>query len=280
MMNNNLMIKGIGKKYRRLLTQVLENTKGYINAELVQKSLCVSKSIACTYLSRWARNGWIKRIKKGIYVPIELGTRDLSLPIEDPWIIAYALFSPCYLGGWTAAQYWDFTDQIFNDTVVFSCKRSRLQHQVGSHFFIVKHTSPAKMLGLHTIWKENVKILISDPHKTIVDMLHDPSIAGGIRSLFDFFQQYLRSPHKNLDLLIEYAKKMSNRTIFKRLGYLLSILGVRDENIISSCLENISQGYSQLDPSSPANKLVKKWKLWVPKNFNLESSQATAGQNL
>lgn len=270
-----LMIKGIGKKYRQRLTEVLEKAQGYIDLELVHKTLNIPRPLACTYLSRWTKNGWLKRIKRGIYVPIDLTTKDLSLPIEDPWIIAHALFSPCYLGGWTAAQHWDFTEQIFNNTFVFSTRKLGHSHQkIGTQNFIVKRTATKKMFGLKPIWKDSTKVLISDPHKTIIDILADPSIAGGIRSGLDFLESYLHSPHKNMELLLEYAKNMENKTIFKRLGYLLSMLGSSENKIISSCFENISKGYSHLDPSSREDKLVTKWKLWVPKNLKWDHSKA------
>lgn len=265
---NKLTIKGIGKKYRQKLVEVLTKAQGYIDLDLVHTTLKISRSLASTYLSRWAKNGWIKRIKKGVYIPIDLTVEDLSLPFEDPWIIAQALFAPCYLGGWTAAQYWDFTDQIFNDTFVFSSRKLDHAHQkVGMQSFIVKRTGAEKMFGLKSIWKENRKILVSDPHKTIIDILSDPSIGGGIRQGLDYLESYLNSTYKNLDMLMEYAKKMGNKTIFKRLGYLLCILGNSEEKIIFSCLENISKGYSYLDPTSKDNHLVTKWRLWVPKNL-------------
>ena len=270
MTSNKLSIKGIGKKSRIMLAKILEKTRGYIDVELVEKTFNIPRPVARTYLSRWAKNGWVKRIKRGIYVPIDLAVQDLSLPIEDTWIVAHALFSPCYIAGWTAAQYWDFTEQIFNDTFVYTTRKlNHLVNTVGIINFIVRRTSQKKMFGLKTVWKENQQILISDPHKTIVDILLDPSIAGGIRSALDFFEAYLRSSHKNMDILLEYAKKMGNQTIFKRLGFLLCYLGNQDEKTITFCLENISKGYSHLDPSSK-DKILIKSKLCLPKYFSLK----------
>lgn len=268
------MIKGIGKKHRQLLVIVLGMTQGYINVQLVQKSLNISKPMARTYLSRWSKNGWIKRIKRGTYIPIEIETKDLSLPIEDPWVVSQALFAPCYIGGWSAAQYWDLTDQIFNDTIVFTSKQIRhLHHKVGSHQFIVKRISPNRMFGMETVWKNNLKVFVSDPHKTLIDMLSEPSTGGGIRSVLDFFKQYLQSSLKDLSLLVKYAERMNNRTIFKRMGYLLSIIGWEDETLAAHCLQKISKGYSQLDPTAAGTTLVKKWRIFVPEGFHLESSK-------
>ena len=40
--------------------------------------------------------------------------------VEDPWILVPALFDPAYIGGRTAAEHWDLTEQIFRDIVVYT----------------------------------------------------------------------------------------------------------------------------------------------------------------
>lgn len=89
--------------------------------------------------------------------------------------------------------------------------------------------------------------------------------------MIDFLENYLRSSNKNLDRVIEYAKKMGNKTIFKRLGYILTILKSPEKNILHQCEENLSKGYSQLDPSTKGECVVKKWRLWIPKQLLLLS---------
>lgn len=267
-------VRGIGKKYRQLLGKVIQQSNGYLNVNIVQKILNVSHPLAKLYLSRWAKSGWIKRIKRGSYIPLDVQTQDLSLVMEDPWVVAYGLFANCYIGGWTAAHHWGFTDQLYNDTIVLSNRRLSSVHQrIGNHLFIVRHVSPAKMFGTRTVWRERAKVKISDPHKTIVDVLNDPSIAGGIRSAMDFLTNYLLSPDKNLALIMDYAIKMGNKTIFKRLGYLLTILEEKDSHTISLCQANMSQGYSQLDPSLKGHSLVRKWRLWIPDYFHSQYTQ-------
>ena len=265
---NSFIIKGIGRKSRIMLVEVLKKAQGFVDTQLVQTTLDIPRPLARVYLSRWAKSGWIKRIKRGIYVPIDFTMQDPSLPLEDPWIVAQALFSPCYIAGWTAVHYWGLTDQLFNDICVFSSRKlDHTLNQVGFQKFIVKRRAQKKVFGLKSIWHANRKISISDPNKTIIDILDDPSIGGGIRSVLDFLEEYLRSTHKNMEILLDYAKQMQNKTIFKRLGFLLSHIGFEDQKILSFCLENISKGYSQLDPSTKGHTLVKKWRLWIPEWF-------------
>ena len=40
---------------------------------------------------------------------------DSEQVVQDPWILVPALFAPAYIGGRTAAEHWDLTEQIFRD---------------------------------------------------------------------------------------------------------------------------------------------------------------------
>jgi predicted transcriptional regulator of viral defense system len=261
-------IKGIGSKYRGLLSKVLRNSNGCITVKKIQAILKISSPLARTYLSRWSKNGWLKRARPGIYIPIDFETSDSSVPSIDPWILAEGLFSPCYIGGWSAAQYWDFTEQLFNRTSVFSSRNfNRIDQTAGGHYFIVRKISESKIFGLKIVWKDGVKIAVSDPHKTIIDVLDNPSAGGGIRLCYDFLKQYINSTQRDLTKMIEYAFKMKNGAIFKRLGYLLSVMQHEDQSVIEQCQIHISKGYSQLDPTIKGKQLIKKWRLWIPEGI-------------
>lgn len=80
-------------------------------------------------------------------------------------------------------------------------------------------------------------------------------------------QKYLQSEHFQPTTLVEYAEKMKNKTIFKRLGYLLSVFKPAESDLIDQCKKRISQGNSQIDPSVNGSRLLKKWRLWLPDDF-------------
>ncbi len=259
---------GIGKLSRKRLSDVVRHCKGYIKIADVAICLKISKARARTLLMTWTKQGWLQRVRPGLYLAVELASESPEDILIDPWIIAMQLYSPCYLGGWSACQYWDLTEQIFDKTLVLTSKRINEKEQItGSMHFLIKQVVSKKFFGLKTIWKESVKVQISDPHKTIIDILDDPVLAGGIRSVIDMLQKYLKSEYFNSSLLLEYAFKMNNKTIFKRLGFLLSILKYEDTAFIEQCQQNISLGNSQIDPSSKGKRLVKKWGLWLPNDF-------------
>ena len=98
-------------------------------------------------------------------------------------------------------------------------------------------------------------------------MLNTPSIGGGIRPTIDIFHQYTESEHCDLKLAIEYAKKLENKTIFKRLGFILETYYPSNKAIIKECKKRISKGYSKFDPSLNNDKIITRWKLRVPSNW-------------
>lgn len=262
-------MNGIGKLSRGRLSEVLRRAGGNpITAKTVSLFLGIPAAIARNFLSLWAKSGWIHRIRRGAYLPVDIRASSPDEIFADPWIIGTDLFSPCYVTGWSAAAHWGFTEQIFHSTVLCTERRINGKNQsVGSSRFLVKKTTAEKTFGLKTVWKEGVKIRIADPHKMIIDMLDDPSLGGGIRSVTDFLLEYLSSAHYNPEILLEYAGKMQNGAIFKRLGFLLSKTDPDKKIVIERCRDQLSKGYCQLDPTAKGNSLVKRWKIWVPEGL-------------
>jgi len=81
------------------------------------------------------------------------------------------------------------------------------------------------------------------------------------------FTSYLKSENKNLQMLIDYSKRLENGAVFKRLGFLLERFSPDEKIIIEKCKSQLTKGNTKLDPKLGADKLVTRWKLWIPKNW-------------
>src|SRR4030067_2797497 len=106
-------ILGLGKEDRKRLSAIVRETKGTVSVKEASNILKVSATESAKMLSRWVKKGWLSRVKRGLYIPIPFESRTAEIPLEEPWIIAERLYSPCYIGGWSAAEYWDLTEQVF-----------------------------------------------------------------------------------------------------------------------------------------------------------------------
>lgn len=266
-------MKGIGSKSRERLARVLRKTGGAISPSDVAAILTISNLQAAKLLSFWATQGWVKRVQRGLYIPVPLDSLTDEIAPEDPWILAERLYAPCYIGGWSAAEHWDLTEQIFSSILVFTVRRPRHRKQeVGGTRVLLRTTSESNFFGLKTVWRGKTKVRVSDPSRTIIDVLDDPRAGGGIRNVNDLFNNYLKSKYRNIDELLNFAKRIGNGSVFKRLGFLLERYNPDETAAIEECLRHLSQGNSKLDPDLPKDGLITKWKLWVPASWQERAS--------
>ncbi|MCK5541781.1 MAG: hypothetical protein KAI40_03745 [Desulfobacterales bacterium] len=264
-------IAGIGKSYRRKLSRVLERNFGVITARLVSETLDVSTQESGRLLSRWCKNGWLLRIKRGAYIPIPIDSTSNKIILEEPFLIAEMVYGPGYVAGFSAAKHWDFSEQIIETITYFTCKKVKDRNPShGGIKFKLKTINRRKVFGLKTLWIANKKIKISDPSKTMVDLLDDPKLVGGMSIVGDFFSEYFDSKYYDIELLIKYAKGMNNKTIFKRLGLLFEIKFNVSDEILSIILDNISTGLSKFDLTTPSDCIITKWQLKASKFWKKE----------
>ena len=102
---------------RARLALVLRATRDVVSITSAASALEVDRKVAAKLLSRWVSQGWMRRIGHGMYVPVPLDLAASAQVVSDPWVMVPSLFGECYIGGWTAAHHWDFTEQLFNETL-------------------------------------------------------------------------------------------------------------------------------------------------------------------
>ena len=265
--------KGIGERNRTLLDKLHRQAKAPITPASAATILSLDLPRARRILAYLAARGWLSRIRQGLYGLVPLGADVPSEWREDPWVIVASVFSPCYIGGWSAAEHWHLTEQMFRDIVVITASviRSRRLAIQGTPF-LLKHTVVEKHFGLKPVWHGSVKVMVSDPTRTVVDILDDPRLGGGIRNVAEILATYFKSEYHSDVQLLEYADRFGNRAVFKRLGYLSETLGLGSSRLVTRCLARKSAGLSKLDPSvRQSGHVVKRWNLRV--NATIRSAE-------
>ena len=266
-MNNgyNKLTGGISKKNRALLDTLNRQVKSPFSISDISAILKVGNDKARFLAAYWTSRGWLSRIKKGLYTTVSLGDINPAERKEDPWIVASNVFQPCYIGGWSACEYWGLTDQIFKDIVVFTSRKIRRKNiDIQGTNYIVKNIGKEKLFGTKPVWREQTKVNVSDPSRTLVDILDEPYLGGGIRNVSEVVREYFEGENRDEIKFLEYILKFGNRTIYKRLGYLLEFLKTASPNLLETCQKNISSGYSDLDPTLPRKgKILRRWNLRI-----------------
>ncbi len=258
-------VSGIREKNRELLESLNRAGKNLFSVKDAAKIVGLPVKRTRLYLSYFARRGWLARVKPGLYISVPLGTSNPQGYKENPWIVADRVFSPCYIGGWSAAEHWELTDQIFSSIFVFTTRLFRKKSvNIQGTDFVLKLVRKKKAGHTKGVWVENTKIQVSDPTQTVVDMLDEPETGGGIRHVSEIVNNYFDSEYLNDSNLLKYINEKNNRTIYKRLGFILETLEVKSSEVRGACKKNISAGYSPLDPTIKGKgKFNRKWNLLV-----------------
>jgi predicted transcriptional regulator of viral defense system len=240
------------------------NRRAVVTASDVMAALSVERANAQRMLSRLAAKGWLLRLRNGTYSPVALGAPAPEASIDDPWPLAMALFAPCYISGWTAAEHWDLTEQIFNATVVVTAKPQRAQEQtLGGLRFVCRTVEERALFG--TVWVRSAtgaRVVMADPHRLVIDVLTAPALGGGGRHTIDVVRAYLRSKHCELNKLLDYAERYGKGMVFKRLGFVVQHFSTPPAEWIARCSQGMSEGISLLDPAGPKRgRIVTRWRL-------------------
>src|SRR3989338_2639628 len=254
---------GISLHYRELLDRLTRERQAPFTPREAATTLEMAPLRVRRLLTYWASRGWLSRLRRGLYVTVPLGTKNPAQLSEDPWIVASHLFAPCYIGGWSACEHWGLTEQIFPGVVVFTTRKLHDQHPTIKETPYVLRTIPErKLFGTTAVWRGQTKVDVSSPPRTLVDLLNDPTVGGGMRHIAEIVVRFFTNEHRNDTDLLDAIARLNNRTIYKRLGYLVETLKLDAPEVLARCQEHLSAGYSKLDPTvAPQGPFLRRWRL-------------------
>jgi predicted transcriptional regulator of viral defense system len=254
---------------RARLTTVLRKAGDFVTITNAVQALRIDRVAAAKLLARWRDQGWLTRVRRGLYVPVPPSSLPTDQVMEDPWTLVPQMFSAAYIGGATAAHHWDLTEQLFRSVFVYTTQEIRRAHQtVHGTAFVVRHISKDKLFGTRAIWRGQVKIQVSDVHRTVIDLLNSPADGGGIRHVADCLLAYFARPDCDTGTLLRYADRLGNGAVYKRLGFLAETLGAAPE-LVEACAGRLTEGIVKLDPTAASPRLTKRWRLWLPEKWKL-----------
>lgn len=238
---------------------------GLVTTERSAELLGVGADAASLALGRLVRRGWLSRVRRGLYLilPLEAGREGTA--IEDPWVLARELYAPCYIGGWTAAEHWGLTEQLFRTTFVVTSANIRRSREtfLGAEFHLTRST-PERVAKVGYVWRGRERIAVSDRELTIADALANPLWAGGVRHLVEILRTYRESKKWNPNRLIERLEEIGSGAAFKRLGYLAETVLNADPHLVNAALARRTSGVVKLDPAiAERGRINTRWGLSV-----------------
>lgn len=258
--------KSLSSKEARILSDLSYRGKGIFTLEDIKEYDKNPKNL----LYQLSKKSWILKIKRGLYMiaPLEAGELGARSYTVHSFVIASHLVEPYYISHWSGLNYHGLTEQT-PPAVYITTTKPRNRKKILDIEFVFVTVSERKMFGTTDVKIENAVVRISNPEKTIVDCLDHSEHCGGIEEV----TKAIYFEHKNMDFskIVKMSKKSGNKTVIKRLGYILEKMEISDYDYLLTGFK-LSKGYSVLEPKVPnKGKINERWKLYV--NVKIDPKQ-------
>lgn len=255
---HNITREPLGRKEARFLARMA--TKPTFSTEDARHLF--SKDLPSQFLDRLERKGWIRRIKRGRFAVIPLSSGETRATQLHEFLIAMELVSPAAIAYWSALNHHGMTEQI--PRTVFVVTNHHVQKStketLGVTFQIIS-VQPIKFFGIEKDWIDEQPFSVTDKEKTIIDGLDLPKYIGGVGEIAKALAQSW--DELNEAKLREYAVKIGNTAVGKRLGFLMEAMGLGDPETLRRTL-SFGAGFSPLDPTLPKRgKHSRRWGLLI-----------------
>ncbi|MEA3559909.1 MAG: hypothetical protein U9R75_11705 [Candidatus Thermoplasmatota archaeon] len=233
---------GMSSRERYLLEEIsLRSIK--IITPLITSGI-LGETIENTYriLNRMVKKDLMIRLEKGKYIPIS------DQEEMDIYEVASHIIVPSYISFWSGMHIYGYTTQVPTTVYVMTTVQKSPLNMMDCTVRFVKSS--------HFFGYEKIgEMVIAEKEKLFLDCLEFPHYSGGINEIMSA----MKKADIDMDLMIDYARRMNVRSLNSRLGYLIEALEIDGQ--IDELEERISRVYIPLDPSS--NKNGKKNKRWM-----------------
>ena len=258
----------VSSQDRALIAKLARASKaGLISIPVAAKAVAGTQRDTAVRLGKLMRRGWLARVRRGLYLVLPLAAEPgQQSTVEDPWVLAREIFSPCYIGGWSAAEHWDLTEQLFRSTLVATAApvRSTKMEVLGNEFRIFRVPRPRLSVGIISVWRSTERVAVSGVERTLVDCLRTPALAGGIRHVAQMLRAYGDRPGHDFAKLVAVAADAASGAAWKRLGYLAELLWPDEKALLVKARAHVTTGNAVLDPSvRRKGSLVTRWRLFA-----------------
>jgi predicted transcriptional regulator of viral defense system len=247
---------------------------GVLTLEAASAALGLPSLSASRRLSSLIDDGWLTRVRRGVYAirPLD-AVPGTSIAEDDPWTVAMRVFSPCYVGGWTAAGHWHLTEQLYRATLVVTNRVvRRAEVTVGSTAFHVARERPLNLKELATVWRGNSRVLMSGVERTIMDACAHPAWVGGGSQLVAIFRAAVDDERMTPEAMLREARGATTGAALGRLGTLAERYWPGGTVVCKYAKKQRGTGYVRFDPAvKTTGRLDTAWGVWM--NIKLDSSR-------
>lgn len=204
-------------------------------------------------ISLLSKVGWLRRIKKGLYLIVDSLTARFQIDVSL-FSIANALVKESYVSFSQALNYYQMFDQHMR-TIASVTDKENKRYIVGDYTFVFSRVKKDMYFGFSEKRENGKAVRIADAEKALIDYLYLDKSFGSASLVFGM----MRDHYQGLDLkkLQEYALR-SNITIQRKIGFMLDTLTL-DSALLHNAIKH-NRGTSRFTRDSP--RFNAKWRLY------------------
>lgn len=213
------------------------------------------------------RQGNLIKIRQGLYAVVQPGYTAETTPI-DPYLVAGKMAPDAVLAYHTALEIHGRAHSVFERFFFQSKSQSRPTLLRSYHFERISFPKALRERGTEqlatvTVDREGSPIRSASLERVLVDLHDRPELGGGWEEVWRSLETV---EYFDLDLVVEYAEALGNRTTAAKVGYFLEqhadALMVDDAHL-ASLRELIPKRPHYLQRGQPG-RLIQNWNLIVP----------------
>lgn len=166
-------------------------------------------------LSLWAKKGYLKQIKRGLYVFSD------QIDKLSPQEISFLIYQPSYISTESALSYHGFIPEIVQSITAVTSKTTR---QFNNYFgtFDYRHLKPTLSFGYLPIKTEFGQYLLAEPEKALLDYFYlNLAKLNNKQDIQELRLNYqLIAKKTNRKKLLIYLKKFQNKKLTQMINHL------------------------------------------------------------
>lgn len=246
---NSELLENLIIKYGQIITaqQIFSEANAFLNHKQTQY-----------LITALTKQGWLMRIKKGLYAISDLSTRGfLSL---SSYVVANLLVKDSYVSFESALHHYGMFDQLTNKIISVSLKMYKTVQLQNIEYGFVK-TKADYYFGWQEVNIDNKTARIATAEKALVDIVNFHKSIYAI----DLVIEKLREHKNDLDFtrLNEYVGKLSMTTI-KIFGFIFDLLNIDSSQLLKMTRQ--SRGAHRMIAGAQA--FNAKWRLYCDVYFD------------
>lgn len=227
--------------------EILEYLKRYpiFSNTILQNKINKSRDYTKLFIYRLKNKGYIHEIERNKYTMH-----------EDAFLIASRIIWPSYISCWSALNYHNLTEQIPHIISVVSTRNKKPIKFNNTLINFIK-INKKKFFGYEKVKYNNFEVFIADVEKSIIDSALLRKV-----SFSEIMEIISNNPNEiRINTLLKYIKRIGNKSLIKRFGYLFESLGKEHHKNLKGFIDAT---YVPLDYSKKIKgKKNKKWRLII-----------------